>query len=333
MVGLKKVIWVELISWRIVQDTVMDELAVAYFEGFSDLKTELLNSFEQALKLGKGKNWMWAIHRIRDTNLLQGKKEVFYEVFRKGLKNEHAGDFGLSYELGHTALIDENQRFELITRFPLFFESLTRKVTFALPLSYAMNWYANQREKAPANLLELTKEWLKQWGEGKVVATALKAKLLSTYVKLYGFDEVVEPLFEQFFRSKVVWEGSYILEVYLENKQPITKKVKKYLKRYLDEFAGQKELHFVINAWLNAGGDKNIIQNSLVNYLNHNAEEREANFVLNAWLNVGGDKTIVQNSLVNYLNHNAEEKEASFVIQGSRKMKFSYSKQLNQLPQ
>jgi ferritin len=89
--------------------------------------------------------------------------------------------------------------------------------------------------------------------------------------------------------------------------------VREPLLAWLNEHATNAEASFIYRAWLDAGGDKDIVRKPLLAWLNEHATDADARFVYKAWLDAGGDKDVVREPLLAWLNEHGTEDGAQFV--------------------
>ena len=67
------------------------------------------------------------------------------------------------------------------------------------------------------------------------------------------------------------------------------------------------------SAWLNAGGDKALVQRHLENWLLSHASGSDSDFVYRAWLEAKGDFSVVRFPVLQWLHDNCRSREAVYL--------------------
>ena len=89
--------------------------------------------------------------------------------------------------------------------------------------------------------------------------------------------------------------------------------VEQPIRNWLGQHETALEASHVYKAWLDAGGDKGLVEQPIRNWLGQHAAALEASHVYKAWLDAGGDKGLVQQPIRNWLGQHATALEASYV--------------------
>jgi hypothetical protein len=84
---------------------------------------------------------------------------------------------------------------------------------------------------------------------------------------------------------------------------------------WLEAEGTKLEAGFRFKAWLETGGDPEIVQPFLAGWLNAHGTRREARFVLKAWLDAGGRPAAIQPFIGPWLQAHEQDPEASFIFQ------------------
>ena len=82
---------------------------------------------------------------------------------------------------------------------------------------------------------------------------------------------------------------------------------------WLGLHATDPEASHVYKAWLDAGGDKALVEQPIRSWLGLHKTDPEARFVYKAWLDAGGDKALVEQPIRSWLGLHATDPEASHV--------------------
>jgi hypothetical protein len=115
-------------------------------------------------------------------------------------------------------------------------------------------------------------------------------------------------------KHEIEAEAYFVLKAWLDaggDKELVHDSIKAWLEKHEIE----TEAGFVLKAWLDAGGDKELVHDSIKAWLEKHEIEAEAYFILKSWLDVGGDKELVHDSIKAWLEKHEIEAEAGFVFQ------------------
>jgi hypothetical protein len=82
---------------------------------------------------------------------------------------------------------------------------------------------------------------------------------------------------------------------------------------WLAEHNASEEATFVYRGWIDAGGDKGLIEDRLLAWLNAHGASAEADFVLKAWLEKGGSFSVIRPHALRWLSRNYDKEEAVFL--------------------
>ncbi|MFK7798269.1 MAG: hypothetical protein AB8E82_12510 [Aureispira sp.] len=304
--------WLQMARDRLdtIHDTIKDTLLVYFLDG-KDLLQGVRQSFKFAYQHNGLKNWVRSYERILDEDLFQS--DFFFNFFIRTLKKNKYPDFN-TYHLIKSALLSEEQKFDLIVQRESFFADFVLSNNFGLPLAFALNFFSKEenQKNTPPRLQQLVQNWINA-NQSFVDSPFLADRILSTYLKKYGHNEFIQSYLEQFIKNQNPVSGNYTFRVWLE--QGGDKEwIKAHVERYLQANAADKEAPFVFKAWLDQGGETEWIKAHVERYLQANAADKEAQFVFKAWLEQGGDKEWIKAHVERYLQVNAADKEASFVF-------------------
>jgi hypothetical protein len=92
-----------------------------------------------------------------------------------------------------------------------------------------------------------------------------------------------------------------------------TELVKDCIAAWLAGHVTNAESQFCYRAWLDAGGEIAMIQESLVKWLAKYEALEEATYVYRGWIDAGGDKEIIRESLIAWLEEHGESAESDFI--------------------
>jgi hypothetical protein len=81
----------------------------------------------------------------------------------------------------------------------------------------------------------------------------------------------------------------------------------------LDEHGREAAASHVYNAWLDAGGEKGVVEAAIKEWLDEHGREAAASHVYKAWLDAGGEKGVVEAAIKEWLVEHSRETEAQFV--------------------
>jgi hypothetical protein len=302
-----------------VHDTVKDELLLNLLrpknETERQLRRQVTSSLQFAYQHNGLKNWFRAYERIMDEPIFEPYPNFFFEFFKKKLSREQYPEFN-AYYLTKSALLSEEQKFDLIVKKEAFFADFVLSSNFGLPLAYALNFFSKEENQhnTPPRLQHLAQNWITA-NQGFVDVPFLADRMLSTYLKKYGQDAHIQPYLHQFIQKQNPISGNYTIRVWLDQ-GGTTATIEAFLLEYLQANAADKEARFVLGAWLKQGGERATIEAFLLKYLQANAADKEASFVLGEWLKQGGATATatIEVFLLKYLQANAADKEASFVL-------------------
>lgn len=163
-----------------IHDTIKDTLLVHFLDG-KDLQQAVRQSFKFAYQHKGLKNWIRAYERILDEDLFQS--DFFFNFFNKTLKKDKYPEFD-AYYLIKSALLSEEQKFDLIVQKESFFVDFVQSNDFGLPLAFALNFFSKEdnQNNTPPRLQQLAHNWIK--ANPNFVDTPLLAdRFLSTYLK------------------------------------------------------------------------------------------------------------------------------------------------------
>ncbi len=296
--------------WRISQNTIIDELASAYFQGYADVKIELNNSFEFAIAQGRGKNWINNIQRIRGEITRKGGEAVFFQLFQEILpKYSH-----LAQVIFSSQLLTKEEVLLLMEQYPDIAEAVLQDNDAILPLSFAMNQWAKHQVAASPGFQKLIDKWMDVHAPSQLNSGIL-ARFTSTYLKLIGLDEKIQPYVERFWSLDVIPDGSFVLQEYIERCSSIDSPVKVYFERYLERYSRKEGVEHLIKLWLTHQGERTYVENLLPMVIQNHTTPKGTRHLVFSWLDAGGDKKLVARAFREYTDSIIDEVELPFVIE------------------
>ncbi|HSS51412.1 MAG TPA: hypothetical protein VLX28_20915 [Thermoanaerobaculia bacterium] len=110
-----------------------------------------------------------------------------------------------------------------------------------------------------------------------------------------------------------VLEAQFVLKAWLDagGEKDL---VKEAVSLWLGEHGTALDAQFVLTAWLDAGGEKDLVKEVLSAWLEQHAKEPVSGFVIRAWLEKKGDFSRVRQAAIQWLSHHRESLDATFVI-------------------
>ncbi|MBK6933391.1 MAG: hypothetical protein IPH12_21985 [Saprospirales bacterium] len=299
----------------VIHDTITDELLGIHLKSKrGDLEGEVEAILDYAAKNELLHNCWRAFERIRG-QVPGFKEDTFYKLLRKKLIRAPETMSAMREMLGITELLNETQRIQIILEFRDFFLPYLTTAQFAKPLCFAMNACAKGKTGADTSrqLREIFQIWYAENADFNAFKS-LEYRVISTYIKLFGIDAEATGWVKRYVeRPQVFYTASYVIAAWL-NSGGDPNLIRQLVRTYVRLFENGKEVQFVLTAWLNARGGREIVSGVLKKYLEHHAVEKQAQFVLNAWLDAGGEKKTIEDGLKRYLEQNITEKESQFVI-------------------
>ncbi len=302
-------------EWRVIQDTVLDELVLAYLGCFSDLQVELENTFGYAYGVQRARNWLMALQRIKNEALFSNKEGLFLAVIKIHLENKPSEEVELQYQLWRSPLLSLEEKLELAEQVPSFFEASIEDYDFVQVLTFFLRYVFTQG----VGSIEKTQRWADTWinlhwpGENWGFQSARAARFISNYIRLFGVENIAGIVLDYLQRNAQKKETPFVLKAWLDTKINLDQ-VRPFVVAYLQHNAQKNDARFVLKAWLDAEGNSDQAYSFVNTYLQHNRNEKGTDFVIKAWIDANGDLDQVLPFLITYLQHNAQEKEAQFVL-------------------
>jgi len=84
---------------------------------------------------------------------------------------------------------------------------------------------------------------------------------------------------------------------------------------WLGEHKTAPEAAFVYRAWLDGGGEPDLVQQPIADWIELHHTDAEAGFVYKGWLNVGGEREMVREPIAAWLDLHSTDLEARFVYE------------------
>ncbi len=296
--------------WRISQNTIIDELAMVYFQGYADVRIELNNSFEYAIAQGRGKNWINNIQRIRNEIARIGGEAVFFRLFQ-GILPKHTH---LAQVIFSSQLLTKEEVLLLMEQYPDIAEAVLQDNDAILPLSFAMNQWAKDQVAAGPEFQKLINRWMDVHAPSQLNSGIL-ARFTSTYLKLIGLDEKIKPYVDHFWSLDVIPDGSFVLQEYIERCSSIDPSVKVYFERYLERYSRKEGVEHLIKLWLTHQGERTYVENLLPMVIQNHTAKKGTRHLVFSWLDAGGDKKLVARAFRQYTDSIIDEVEFPFVIE------------------
>jgi len=89
--------------------------------------------------------------------------------------------------------------------------------------------------------------------------------------------------------------------------------VRDHMVAWLGEHGTDAGAEFVYKAWLEAGGEKDLVRDHMVAWLGEHGTDAKADFVYKAWLEAGGEFSVIRSPAILWLHQNCEKAEAVYV--------------------
>ncbi|MCK4222473.1 MAG: hypothetical protein KAX25_06320, partial [Dehalococcoidia bacterium] len=89
--------------------------------------------------------------------------------------------------------------------------------------------------------------------------------------------------------------------------------VQDHIAAWLGDHGAEPDACFVYGSWLDVGGEKELVQDHIVAWLDEHSTMTEAKFVYRSWLDVGGETELVQDHIAAWLGEHGAEPDADFV--------------------
>ncbi len=305
----------DLIQWRVIQDTVIDELLMAYLARFGDVQVELSNTFAYAYQVQRAHQWLQVLHRLKEEELFVKQTGLFSAVFKNRIVDEAPLEVGLDLQLWQSPLMSLEEKLTLSESLPLFFEVSISTFDFVKTLN---GFLKKVRTIEQAQLVKL-KVWVDRWIDRWLVNNRdlYKVKvgiLVFNYIRVYGFGSIQDLLIQFINKNAEQRQIWFMLKIWLDSKGDMAI-IEPYVIKYLQHNAKVREAWLVLKAWLDAQGDLKMVQPFVVEYLKKNAIDKNAQFVLKAWLDAQGDLILIQAFVIQHLENNIYKEEVSFILQ------------------
>ena len=295
-------------QWKIVQDTVLDELALAYLSEYSDKKKELKNLLRYSVGQKRARSWINNLQRLTNELQVNGNEKLFFQLFKDVLPLQP----DLVPELFGSSLLSEDEFLELAKSTSGIAGEAAR--IRLLYLSFDMNRLA----KGPGfdqdtRLVKLVHAWM-AIHPPELLHAKILARFISAYLKFVGLDEKITPFIDQFWDLEIIPESSFVLQEYLERCQSIASKVQDYFQKYLVQYSFNKGFENLIRAWLDRGGDTEVVQGVLEWFLEKNPGVPNSRGLIFSWLKAGGKFQVVDQACQRLVQHQTS-RQGSYIIE------------------
>ncbi|MDQ1351851.1 MAG: hypothetical protein QG657_2157, partial [Acidobacteriota bacterium] len=288
---------------KINHDTIAEEVLILRLRDCKELLEEEIKSiFNFAMSYNGLETCLRLFERISgwvhdpengDPGRLKKNSELFYRLFSDKIARCPGYWSDVKKALVKTPLMDEPDVVNLILEHPSFFEEVIRSKPFGLILAfkirylhkYKTRYSVEIREQLKRQLHDLLNQWLTLHPDF-FNYSYISARVLVSVTESVGVSDE--------------WEPGVLVE---------TK-----VKEWLDKYPLEKETSFVINSWLNAKGDKEIVSPFVPRWLRIFLKKKETGFVLSSWLNAKGDKEIVSSFVSRWLEKYPLELETQSVL-------------------
>ncbi len=312
---------------RVIHDTIADEILMFRLEKYAgnqrSLEVAMKEVFNFAIAHGCVENCYRAFERIVDWEAFKKYNGIFRD-FLSGLIKDHGEACGDVSKFAITPLMEEREIISLLAERIAFFRSYIEDRGFAAKLGFKMRYFAKKEtptEETLAGIKQLLAKWLAANGDflsWKTISTSL----LHSYMTLFGLKGFPEGD-EEGLKEKVAdcvkrypreMDTSFLFKAWLDagGEKNI---IEKYIEPWIQAFPTALDTSFVFKAWLDAGGKKNIIEKYIEPWIQAFPKEIETHFVFKAWLDAGGKKNIIEKYIEPWIQAFPTALDTSFVFQ------------------
>ena len=296
-------------------DTIIDELIERYLE---QPKFTIEDKRDEIDKLIKNTKNVFSTYRTLDriSEYLFENNIVDYSFFANKIKSFKKIDHNLHNFISKTSLVDEKNRFGIFVEKRELYQEYIENFLFINPLSFAINQEAKKNiatKKTDKNINTILNIWLDR-NINRVSLHSNSYRILSTVLKAYGVHYKIKDLVIPWLTAfPLEMETSFVLQSWLDAGGD-KELVKVFIAPWLTVFPLEMETSFVLKSWLDAGGDKELVKAFIAPWLTTFPLEMETHFILKSWLDAGGDKKLVKAFIASWLTTFPLEMETSFVL-------------------
>jgi hypothetical protein len=259
---------------RVIHDTIAEEILIFRLQEHRELlKNEIKGIFDFAISNHSIESCFRLFERISHwfvNEEFHSHEEInrhtllFYELFSQYIDGCQQAREPLKDLFTKTSLMGEESIVTLLVEKSDFFKDSIQSQVFGLRLAFKMKYFS--KKEPSSNIKDKVKMLLDMWlatNHDFFKYKYLSARVIASFIKLFGVD------YE--FGEGGESAGIYAL-------------------KWLKKFPLQMKTHFVINSWLDAGGEKDIVKEYITPWLKKFPEEKEeTSFIIKAWLNAGGE--------------------------------------------
>ncbi len=284
-------------EWVTAHDVLADQILIAYLRSIPNTAEAFVAQLlSLATKLDCLASALIALQRIADAPPLNAVP--WGMVITKAIEmNENAWRKVRSL-LIRTTPLSVPEGIALLNKHKGLWTDAEREIDFHNALGWFCRWLAITRSGIDSATL---KQELTPW----VIKAALFAER-SNFVLSWGLRLVPEALahvaLKWIANRPTLFQTHYLVVAWLQCHLPV-KEIGAAVQSWCQKFSSDPHLSFVAEAWLDAGGDKTVVEQPIRDWLGVNANRTggAASHVYRAWLEAGGDNTLVEQPIRDWL--------------------------------
>jgi hypothetical protein len=293
--------------WVTIHDVLADQILLSYFRTIPYTIERFLDElFIQASKMDCLRSTLLTLQRLID------QPELSSLNWLNILGMKIAGDMAAWREvrdmLIRTSLLTTLEIIELLSKYEEFWEGVEKETDFQNALGWNIRWAMKQGE---SELNSENRSTLNSWLD-KATLCAIKNNFILTWGLRFNPEAVCKPALEWIRSHPFQFQTHYLLVAWMECHLPLDDIVFS-VQQWTAKFKNVPHLSFVVKAWLDAGGDKKLVQDPIIVWLEEYKTDSKAHFVYQAWLDAGGDKKLIQDSIIVWLEKHKDDLKADFV--------------------
>ena len=316
---------------RVIHDTIAEEILTFRLEDQRErLKNEINgifdfaisnNSFESCFRLFERISHWFVNEELHSPEEINRHPLLFYELFSQYIDRCQQACEPLKDLLTKTPLMGEASIVTLLVERSDFFKESIQSQVFGLRLALKMKYFS--KNDSSANIKDKVKMLLEMWLKTNtdfLEYRYISVRVIAGFLKLFGLDDhfgakgkAVVYAKEWLKKFPLDMETSFVIQSWLDAKGE-KEMVKEYIPPWLKKFPLDMETSFVIKSWLLAEGEKNLVKQYIERWLDKFPAEMETHFVIKVWLDKGGEKEIVSDYIPPWLKKFPLEMETSFII-------------------
>jgi len=322
---------------KINHDTIAEEVLILRLRDCKELLEEEIKSiFNFAITYNGLENCLRLFERISDwvhdpelgdPGHLKKNSKIFYRFFSDEIASYPGYWSVVKKALTISPLMDEPDVVKLIRERSLFFEEILLSKSFGLVLASKIrylhknkDWYSMEiREKVNRQLHDLLKQW-RTVHHDFFNYLYISARILEAVTVSIGVSGEWEPgvsmetkVKEWLNRYSLEMETSYVLKSWLDASGE-KEVVEKFVSTWLEKYSQEMDTSFVIKSWLKAGGETGVVSKFVSRWLEKYPLLDDTGFMLGSWLKVGGKREIVSPFMLPWLESFPLKEVTGFVL-------------------